>query len=43
MLFPSRSLKSLVFFAVAEAGDYVCSGALTHSVINLDIGLDIEM
>jgi len=30
--------------AVAETGvDYVSSGALTHSVINLDIGLDIEM
>ncbi|HZS65148.1 MAG TPA: carboxylating nicotinate-nucleotide diphosphorylase [Xanthobacteraceae bacterium] len=28
----------------ARAGvDYVSSGALTHSVINLDIGLDIEM
>ncbi len=30
--------------AVAETGvDYVSSGALTHSVVNLDIGLDIEM
>jgi nicotinate-nucleotide pyrophosphorylase (carboxylating) len=30
--------------AMAETGvDYVSSGALTHSVINLDIGLDIEM
>jgi nicotinate-nucleotide pyrophosphorylase (carboxylating) len=30
--------------AVAETGvDYLSSGALTHSVINLDIGLDIEM
>jgi nicotinate-nucleotide pyrophosphorylase (carboxylating) len=30
--------------AVAETGvDYFSSGALTHSVINLDIGLDIEM
>ncbi len=30
--------------AVAETGvDYVSSGALTHSVINLDIGLDTEM
>ena len=30
--------------AVAETGvDYVSSGALTHSSINLDIGLDIEM
>jgi nicotinate-nucleotide pyrophosphorylase (carboxylating) len=30
--------------AVAETGvDYVSSGALTHSVINLDLGLDIEM
>jgi nicotinate-nucleotide pyrophosphorylase (carboxylating) len=30
--------------AIAETGvDYVSSGALTHSVINLDIGLDIEM
>ena len=30
--------------AVAETGvDYVSSGALTHSVINFDIGLDIEM
>jgi nicotinate-nucleotide pyrophosphorylase (carboxylating) len=29
---------------VAETGvDYLSSGALTHSVINLDIGLDIEM
>ncbi|MEA2953873.1 MAG: hypothetical protein QOJ96_3393 [Alphaproteobacteria bacterium] len=29
---------------IAETGvDYVSSGALTHSVINLDIGLDIEM
>jgi nicotinate-nucleotide pyrophosphorylase (carboxylating) len=30
--------------AIAETGvDYVSSGALTHSAINLDIGLDIEM
>jgi nicotinate-nucleotide pyrophosphorylase (carboxylating) len=30
--------------AIAETGvDYVSSGALTHSVINLDVGLDIEM
>jgi nicotinate-nucleotide pyrophosphorylase (carboxylating) len=30
--------------AIAETGvNYVSSGALTHSVINLDIGLDIEM
>ncbi len=30
--------------AVAETGvDYFSSGALTHSVMNLDIGLDIEM
>ena len=30
--------------AIAEAGvDYLSSGALTHSVVNLDIGLDIEM
>jgi nicotinate-nucleotide pyrophosphorylase (carboxylating) len=30
--------------AVAETGvDYFSSGALTHSVVNLDIGLDIEM
>jgi nicotinate-nucleotide pyrophosphorylase (carboxylating) len=30
--------------AIAETGvDYVSSGALTHSVQNLDIGLDIEM
>jgi nicotinate-nucleotide pyrophosphorylase (carboxylating) len=30
--------------AVAETGvDYLSAGALTHSVINLDIGLDIEM
>lgn len=30
--------------AIAESGvDYVSSGALTHSAINLDIGLDIEM
>jgi nicotinate-nucleotide pyrophosphorylase (carboxylating) len=30
--------------AVANTGvDYISSGALTHSVINLDIGLDIEM
>jgi len=30
--------------AIAETGvDYVSSGALTHSVINFDIGLDIEM
>jgi nicotinate-nucleotide pyrophosphorylase (carboxylating) len=30
--------------AIAETGvDYVSSGALTHSVVNLDIGLDIEM
>jgi nicotinate-nucleotide pyrophosphorylase (carboxylating) len=36
------TLESVV--AVAETGvDYVSSGALTHSVINLDIGLDIEM
>ncbi len=29
---------------IAETGvDYVSSGALTHSVMNLDIGLDIEM
>ena len=30
--------------AIADTGvDYVSSGALTHSAINLDIGLDIEM
>ncbi len=30
--------------AIAETGvDYLSSGALTHSVINLDVGLDIEM
>jgi nicotinate-nucleotide pyrophosphorylase (carboxylating) len=30
--------------AVAETGvDYLSSGALTHSAINLDIGLDIDM
>jgi nicotinate-nucleotide pyrophosphorylase (carboxylating) len=30
--------------AIAETGvDYVSSGALTHSAVNLDIGLDIEM
>ncbi|MEX0751665.1 MAG: nicotinate-nucleotide diphosphorylase (carboxylating), partial [Xanthobacteraceae bacterium] len=30
--------------AIAETGvDYVSSGALTHSVMNLDIGLDIEL
>ena len=30
--------------AIAETGvDYLSSGALTHSVQNLDIGLDIEM
>jgi nicotinate-nucleotide pyrophosphorylase (carboxylating) len=30
--------------AIAETGvDYLSAGALTHSVINLDIGLDIEM
>jgi nicotinate-nucleotide pyrophosphorylase len=30
--------------ALAETGgDYLCSGSLTHSVQNLDIGLDIEM
>jgi nicotinate-nucleotide pyrophosphorylase (carboxylating) len=30
--------------AIAETGvDYLSSGALTHSVLNLDIGLDIEM
>jgi nicotinate-nucleotide pyrophosphorylase (carboxylating) len=30
--------------AIAETGvDYVSSGALTHSAINLDIGLDIAM
>jgi nicotinate-nucleotide pyrophosphorylase (carboxylating) len=30
--------------AVAETGvDYLSAGALTHSVMNLDIGLDIEM
>jgi nicotinate-nucleotide pyrophosphorylase (carboxylating) len=30
--------------AIAEAGvDYLSSGSLTHSVQNLDIGLDIEM
>ncbi|HEX2511492.1 MAG TPA: nicotinate-nucleotide diphosphorylase (carboxylating), partial [Xanthobacteraceae bacterium] len=30
--------------AIAETGvDYVSSGALTHSVINLDVGLDIGM
>jgi nicotinate-nucleotide pyrophosphorylase (carboxylating) len=29
---------------IAETGvDYVSSGALTHSVMNLDVGLDIEM
>ena len=30
--------------AIAETGvDYLSSGSLTHSVQNLDIGLDIEM
>jgi nicotinate-nucleotide pyrophosphorylase (carboxylating) len=30
--------------AIAATGvDYISSGALTHSVTNLDIGLDIEM
>jgi nicotinate-nucleotide pyrophosphorylase (carboxylating) len=30
--------------AIAETGvDYLSSGALTHSVLNLDVGLDIEM
>ena len=30
--------------AIAATGvDYISSGALTHSVINLDVGLDIEM
>ena len=30
--------------AIAETGvDYLSSGALTHSVRNLDVGLDIEM
>ena len=30
--------------AIAETGiDYLSSGALTHSVQNLDVGLDIEM
>jgi nicotinate-nucleotide pyrophosphorylase (carboxylating) len=30
--------------AVAETGvDYLSAGALTHSVMNLDVGLDIEM
>ena len=30
--------------AIAETGvDYLSSGALTHSVTNLDVGLDIEM
>jgi nicotinate-nucleotide pyrophosphorylase (carboxylating) len=30
--------------AIAETGvDYLSSGALTHSVQNLDIGLDIEI
>jgi nicotinate-nucleotide pyrophosphorylase (carboxylating) len=30
--------------AIAESGvDYISSGALTHSAVNLDIGLDIEM
>ena len=30
--------------AIAETGvDYISSGALTHSVMNLDVGLDIEM
>jgi nicotinate-nucleotide pyrophosphorylase (carboxylating) len=30
--------------AVAETGvDYLSSGAITHSAINLDVGLDIEM
>jgi nicotinate-nucleotide pyrophosphorylase (carboxylating) len=29
---------------IAETGvDYLSSGSLTHSVQNLDIGLDIEM
>jgi len=29
---------------IAESGvDYISSGALTHSVTNLDIGLDIEI
>jgi nicotinate-nucleotide pyrophosphorylase (carboxylating) len=30
--------------AIAETGvDYLSSGALTHSVQNLDVGLDIAM
>jgi nicotinate-nucleotide pyrophosphorylase (carboxylating) len=30
--------------AIAEIGvDYLSSGSLTHSVQNLDVGLDIEM
>jgi nicotinate-nucleotide pyrophosphorylase len=30
--------------AIAETGvDYVSSGSITHSVINLDVALDIEM
>jgi nicotinate-nucleotide pyrophosphorylase (carboxylating) len=30
--------------AIAATGvDYISAGALTHSVISLDIGLDIEM
>ena len=30
--------------AIAATGvDYISSGALTHSVMNLDVGLDIEM
>jgi nicotinate-nucleotide pyrophosphorylase (carboxylating) len=30
--------------AIAATGvDYISSGAITHSAINLDIGLDVEM
>ena len=41
----TMDLKQLkILRAIAETGvDYVSSGALTHSAVNLDIGLDIEM
>jgi nicotinate-nucleotide pyrophosphorylase (carboxylating) len=29
---------------IAETGvDYLSSGAITHTVVNLDVGLDVEM
>src|SRR5262249_42591988 len=41
---PSGGITLETAAAIAETGvDYLSSGALTHSVHNLDVGLDIEM